>query len=118
MLARVAHALPRAIDAPGARHSARGRGRAALRAAAGALAPGARPARSRRAARAALGGAADHHRSAPEAASMARASGERAAVAIGDDGDRDRVLDGARPPPIGRALVELAACAAMHRDEP
>ncbi len=39
-------------------------------------------------------------------------------VAVDDDRDRDCILDRADRRPIGAALVELAAGAAMHRNEP
>jgi hypothetical protein len=39
-------------------------------------------------------------------------------VAVDDDGDRYRRLDGAHRRPVGAAFVELAAGAAMHRDKP
>ena len=66
--------------------------------------------------RPALRGAADHD--GVGAGSRQRAFGvvERTNVAIDDDRNRHRLLDGAHRRPVGAAVVELAARAAMHGD--
>ncbi len=56
-------------------------------------------------------------RSAPDCASASRASLEAVDVAIHRERDRNRVFHLAHRAPIGAALVELIAGAAMHGDE-
>ncbi len=56
-------------------------------------------------------------RSAPDCASASRASSETVDVAVDHERDRDRVLHRAHRAPVGAALVELVAGAAMNGDE-
>ena len=54
--------------------------------------------------------------SAPDISSAVTRLLERGDVAVDDERNADRILDRAHRAPIGFALVELAAGAAMHRD--
>ena len=54
--------------------------------------------------------------SAPDMFERGHGLFERGDVAVDDERNRDRILDGAHRAPIGLALVELAARAAMHGD--
>ena len=121
MLARMAHADARAVMDRASRHRAR-QIRSQLLV----------ERRARRAARRSRDSARDrpgnHGRpcaprptitaSAPDASSAVDRALEARHVAIDDDRDRHRLLHGAHRGPVGRALVELAARAAVHGDEP
>ena len=66
--------------------------------------------------RRAVVGAADHHGVGARILEDRGGVGRRGDIAIGDDRDRDRLLDPGDRPPVGLALVELAARAAMDGD--
>jgi len=62
--------------------------------------------------------AADHHRVGAGLFEDCRRLFRRAYIAIGHDRDRDGFLDARDGAPVGLALIELAARAAMHGHHP
>ena len=67
--------------------------------------------------RPALRAAADHHRVGSGCRQRRVGIVEVVDVAVDHDRDRHALFDGAHRRPIGAAVIELAARAAMHRDE-
>ena len=65
----------------------------------------------------ALRAAPDHHRVGAGRRKRSVGIVEASDVAVDDDRYRDAVLDGAHRRPVGAPVIELAAGAAMHRDE-
>ena len=68
--------------------------------------------------RLALRATSDHHRVRPRTIECVPRIGKRGDVAIDHQRNIDRLANGANRVPVGLALVELAAGAAMHRNQP
>ena len=80
--------------------------------------PGEAPRHLARKPRPPLAPRADHHGIGPRAGERRRVPSSRLGdIAVDDDRDRDRRLDGADRGPVGAAGIELAARAAVHRDQ-